>query len=192
MALVTNRIALLIDGANLHATARALGFGIDYKRLLLQFGGRGISLKALFFAAVLDGPEFATAQPLIDWLGYNGYTVVTKNGRQFFDANRNCKIKANMQIELAVRAMELAPHTDELVLFSGDGDFRPLVEAVQRRGVRVTIVSSNSSEPSMVANELRRQADVFIDLKDLRPMVERDSTSASFSAGSAATSRTQR
>lgn len=118
---------------------------------------------------------------MIDWLGYNGYTVVTKDAKEFVDANGNRKIKGNVDVELAVHAMELAPHTDELVLFSGDGDFRPLVDAVQRRGVRVTVISSNSSEPSMVASELRRQADVFTDLKDLRSKIERDLTSASSS-----------
>jgi NYN domain len=78
-----------------------------------------------------------------------------------------------MDIELAVDAMELAKHVDQIVLFSGDGDFRSLVEAVQRRGVLVTVVSTISSHPPMIADELRRQADVFIDLAALRSKIER-------------------
>jgi uncharacterized LabA/DUF88 family protein len=79
-----------------------------------------------------------------------------------------------MDIELAVDAMEMAPHVDHIVLFSGDGDFRSLVEAVQRRGVRVTVVSSISTQPQMCADELRRQANVFLDIVDLQPKIIRD------------------
>ena len=174
MTLTANRIAVLIDGTNLHATARALGFEIDYKRLLLEFEGRGTLVRALFFMTVTENPEFATVRPVIDWLGYNGYTVVTKIAKEFVDANGNRKIKGNIDVELAVHAMELAAHADELILFSGDGIFRPLVASVQRRGVRVTVVSTISVEPWMIADELRRQTDVFTDLNDLRSRVERE------------------
>ena len=91
------------------------------------------------------------------------------------------KVKGNMDIELAVDAMELAGHVDQIVLFSGDGDFRPLVEAVQRRGVRVTVVSTISSQPPMVADELRRQADAFIDLVELQSKIVRDPSERSTS-----------
>jgi len=111
---------------------------------------------------------------LIDWLDYNGYTVVTKATKEFVDASGRRKVKGNMDIELAVDAMELAQHIDQMVLFSGDGDFRSLVEAVQRRGVRVTVVSTISSQPPMIADELRRQADVFTDLVELKTKVGRD------------------
>jgi uncharacterized LabA/DUF88 family protein len=168
------RIALFIDGANLHATAKALGFDIDFKRLLREYQSRGTLLRALYYTAVIEDQEYSSLRPLIDWLEYNGYTVVTKAAKEFTDASGRRRIKGNIDIELAVDAMELAAHADEIVLFSGDGDFRPMVEAVQRRGVRVTVVSTTSSQPPMIADELRRQADVFIDLAELRPKISRD------------------
>jgi uncharacterized LabA/DUF88 family protein len=170
----SDRIALFIDGANLHATAKTLGFDIDYKRLLKEFQSRGTLVRAFYYTAVVEDQEFSSIRPLIDWLDYNGYTVVTKATKEFVDASGRRKVKGNMDIELAVNAMELAEHVDQMVLFSGDGDFRSLVEAVQRRGVRVTVVSTISSQPPMVADELRRQADVFTDLMELRSKLGRD------------------
>jgi uncharacterized LabA/DUF88 family protein len=169
-----NQLALLIDGPNLYQTAKTLGFDIDYKRLLAECQGRGTVLRALYYSAVTEDQEgFSGVRPLLDWLGYNGYTVVTKATKEFIDANGRRKIKGNMDIELAVDAMELAEHVDQIVLFSGDGDFRSLVEAVQRRGVRVTVVSTISSQPPMIADELRRQADVFTDLAELQSKISR-------------------
>jgi uncharacterized LabA/DUF88 family protein len=169
-----NRIALFIDGANLHSTARMLGFDIDYKRLLMEFKGRGTLVRAFYYTAInIDDQEFSSIRPLLDWLDYNGFTVVTKPTKQFTDPSGNRKIKGNMDIELAVDVMELADRVDQIVLFSGQGDFRSLVEAVQRRGVRVTVVSTISSQPPMVADELRRQADVFTDLIELQPKLGR-------------------
>ncbi|MGB6434175.1 MAG: NYN domain-containing protein, partial [Bradyrhizobium sp.] len=138
-----SKIALFIDGANLYATAKTLGFDIDYRRLLKEFRGRdGVLLRAFYYTAVIEDQEYTSIRPLIDWLDYNGYTVVTKAAKEFIDASGRRKVKGNMDIELAVDAMELAEHVDQMVLFSGDGDFRSLVEAVQRRGVRVTVVST--------------------------------------------------
>src|SRR5665213_907606 len=170
----SERIALFIDGANLHATAKALGFDIDYKRLLAEFQRRGGLVRAYYYTAVIEDQEFSSIRPLIDWLDYNGYTVVTKSTKEFVDASGRRKVKGNMDIELAVDAMELASHIDQMVLFSGDGDFRSLVEAMQRRGVRVTVGTTISSQPPMVADELRRQADAFVDLVELRSKVSRD------------------
>jgi uncharacterized LabA/DUF88 family protein len=167
-----SRIALFIDGANLHATSRTLGFDIDYKRLLAEFGSRGVVLRAFYYSAM--DPELSSLRPLLDWLDYNGYTVVTRPSRESVDAGGGRKFKGNLEVDLAVDAMELAGHIDEMILFSGDGDFRPLIEAVQRRGVRVTVVSTASSKPPIVADELRRQADVFIDLVELRTKIGRD------------------
>ena len=170
-----SQIALFIDGANLYATAKALGFDVDYRRLLKEFRSRaGVLLRAFYYTAVIEDQEYTSIRPLIDWLDYNGYTVITKATKEFIDASGRRKVKANMDIELAVDAMELAEHVDQMVLFSGDGDFRSLVEAVQRRGVRVTVVSTISSQPPMIADELRRQADVFIDLIELRPLISRE------------------
>jgi uncharacterized LabA/DUF88 family protein len=174
MSSASPRIALFIDGPNLYATARTLGFDIDYKRLLSEFQGRGTLLRAFYYTAINEDQEFSSIRPLVDWLDYNGYTVVTKATKEYVDASGRRKVKGDMDIELAVDAMELAGHLDEMILFSGDGDFRSLVEAVQRRGVRVTVVSSIASQPAMVADELRRQADVFTDLVELRARVGRD------------------
>jgi uncharacterized LabA/DUF88 family protein len=174
MSPASDKIALFIDGANLYATAKTLGFDIDYKRLLKEFQSRGTLVRAFYYTAIIEDQEYSSIRPLIDWLDYNGYTVVTKATKEFIDASGRRKVKGNMDIELAVDAMELAEHVDQIVLFSGDGDFRPLVEAVQRRGVRVTVVSTISSQPPMIADELRRQADVFTDLVELRNKIGRD------------------
>ena len=168
------KIALFIDGANLYATAKSLGFDIDYKRLLREFHSRGYLVRAFYYTAVIEDQEYSSIRPLIDWLDYNGYTVVTKATKEFVDQTGRRKVKGNMDIELAVDAMELAGHIDHMVLFSGDGDFRSLVEAMQRRGVRVTVVSTISTQPPMVADELRRQADVFLDIVELQPKIGRD------------------
>ena len=170
----SNRIALFIDGANLHATAKALGFDIDYRRLLKEFEGRGSLLRAFYYTAIIEDQEYSSVRPLTDWLSYNGYTVVTKAVKEFTDASGRRKVKGNMDIELAVDAMDLVDQIDQMVLFSGDGDFRSLVEAVQRRGVRVTVISTISSQPPMIADELRRQADVFTDLAELQSKLSRD------------------
>jgi uncharacterized LabA/DUF88 family protein len=170
----SEKIALFIDGANLHGTAKALGFDIDYKRLLKEFQSRGTLLRAFYYSALIDDQEFTSIRPLIDWLDYNGYTVITKPAKEFDDGEGRRKFKRSMHIELAVNAMELAEHVDQIVLFSGDGDFRSLVETVQRRGVHVTVVSTISSQPPMIADELRRQADVFTDLMELKSKISRD------------------
>ena len=170
----SSRIALFIDGANFYSTAKTLGFDIDYKRLLNEFQSRGTLLRAFYYTAIIEDQEFSSIRPLIDWLDYNGYTVVTKPAKEFDDGDGRRKIKRNMQMELVIDAMELAEHVDEIVLFSGDGDFRSMVEAVQRRGVRVTVVSSHVSQPPMIADELRRQADVFSDLVELKSKIGRD------------------
>jgi uncharacterized LabA/DUF88 family protein len=169
-----DRIALFIDGANLYATAKSLGFDIDYKRLLKEFQSRGKLIRAYYYTALVEDQEYSSIRPLIDWLDYNGFSVVTKPTKEFVDALGRRKVKGNMDIELAVDVMELSDHLDHIVLFSGDGDFRSLVEAVQRKGVRVSVVSTNMTQPAMVADELRRQADEFIELVNLMAKIGRD------------------
>jgi uncharacterized LabA/DUF88 family protein len=169
-----DKLALFIDGVNLYATVKALGFDIDYKRLLAEFPSWGTLVRAYYYTAIIEDQEYSSIRPLIDWLDYNGYTVVTKTTKEFIDASGRRKMKGNMDVELAVQAMELAEHIDHLVLFSGDGNFRPLAKAVQRRGVRITVVSTIASQPQMVADELRRQADDFVDIIELQPFVSRD------------------
>ena len=132
-------------------------------------------MRAFYYTTLIEDQEFSSIRPLIDWLDYNGYTVVTKLTKEFVDATTGRrKVRGSMDVELAVSAMELADHVDQIVLFSGDGDFRSLVEALQRRGVRVTVVSTLSTQPPMIADDLRRQADVFIDLLELKPKIGRD------------------
>lgn len=169
-----DKLALFIDGANLYATAKALGFDIDYRRLLAEFRNWGTLVRAYYYTAIIEDQEYSSMRPLIDWLDYNGYTVVTKATKEYVDAAGRPKVKGSMDVELAIHAMELAEHIDHLVLFSGDGDFRALAEAMQRRGVRVIVVSTIASQPPMIADELRRQADDFIDMIELQPFVSRD------------------
>jgi uncharacterized LabA/DUF88 family protein len=173
----TERVALFIDGANLYATAKALGFDIDYKRLLGVFRQKGQLVRALYYTALAEDQEYSSIRPLIDWLDYNGYTMVTKPTKEFTDATGRRKIKGNMDIELAVDAMRLADSLDHIVLFSGDGDFRSLVAALQQKGKRVSVISTLQTQPPMVADDLRRQADQFIDIADLEALIGRDTGS---------------
>ncbi|MBX2854779.1 MAG: NYN domain-containing protein [Rhodobacteraceae bacterium] len=168
------RLALFIDGSNLYAAAKSLGFDIDYKKLRTEFAQRGKLVRALYYTALVEDQEYSPIRPLVDWLDYNGFTMVTKPAKEYTDAMGRRKVKGNMDLELAVDAMEIANSIDHMVLFSGDGDFRVLVEAIQRKGVRVSVVSTIRSQPPMIADELRRQADNFIDLEDLRSIVGRE------------------
>lgn len=167
------RLALFIDGANLFAAGKSLGFDIDYRLLRQEFMRRGKLVRAFYYTALLENEDYSPIRPLIDWLNYNGYTLVTKPAKEYVDSLGRRKVKGNMDIELAVNAMELAPRLDHAVLFSGDGDFRPLVESLQRQGVRVSVVSTIRSQPPMIADELRRQADNFIELDELRDIIGR-------------------
>ncbi|MDX6748210.1 NYN domain-containing protein [Geminicoccaceae bacterium 1502E] len=169
----TDRIALFIDGANLYQAARAIGFDIDYRRLLEVFSSDCRFVRAYYYTALLDEQEYSPIRPLVDWLDYNGYTMVTKPLKEFTQATGRRKYKGNMDVEIAVDVMEVAEHVDHVVLISGDGDFRRLVEAVQRRGVRVTVISTIRTSPPMIADELRRQADTFLDLAELQPLIAR-------------------
>ena len=170
----TERVALFIDGANLYATAKTLGFDIDYKRLLGLFRQKGQLVRALYYTALAEDQEYSSIRPLIDWLDYNGYTMVTKPTKEFTDSMGRRKVKGNMDIELTVDAMKLSEQLDHVVIFTGDGDFRALVQALQERGKRVSIVSTLQTQPPMVADELRRQADQFIDIADLEQLICRD------------------
>ena len=167
------RLALFIDGSNLYTAAKSLGFDIDYKLLRMEFMRRGKLVRAFYYTALLDNDEYSPIRPLVDWLNYNGFTMRTKPAKEYTDSQGRRKVKGNMDIELAVDALELAQRLDHVVLFSGDGDFRPLVESLQRQGVRVSVVSTIRSQPPMIADELRRQADNFIELDELRDVIGR-------------------
>ena len=167
------KVAVFIDGANLHATARTLGFDIDFRKLVELFSSEGRLVRAFYYTAVQEDLEYSPIRPLLDWLDYNGFTLVTKPTKEFTDATGRRRIKGNMDVEIAVDMMALAGKVEHMVLFSGDGDFRRLVEAVQREGVRVGVVSSLRNSSPMMADELRRQADAFVELADLAPQIAR-------------------
>ena len=169
----TDKIALFIDGANLYSAARGLGIDIDYKKLLDEFRKRGVLVRAYYYTALVDDQDYSPIRPLVDWLDYNGFTVVTKPAKEYTDATGRRRFRGDMDVEIAVDMLSMADRADHLVLFSGDGDFRRLVEAVQQKGVRVTVVSTVKSQPPLASDDLRRQADLFVDLADLAAIVGR-------------------
>ena len=167
------RIAVFIDGANLYATAKALDFDIDYKELLLLFKSKATLVRAYYYTILIEDQEYSPIRPLVDWLDYNGYTLITKPAKEFTDSTGRRRVRNSIDIELAVDVMEVASKVDHIVLLTGDGAFRRLIEAVQRQGTRVTVVSSVSVSPPLVADEIRRQADNFVDLAGLRDEISR-------------------
>ena len=170
------KIAVFIDGANLYGAARALDFDMDYKKLLEYFRSNGRLVRAAYYTALSEDQDYSPIRPLVDWLDYNGFTMVTKPLKEFTDASGRRKVKGKMDVEMTVDMMEIADHVDHIILFSGDGDFRRLVEGVQRKGPRVTVVSTIKAQPPMVADELRRQADEFVDLQSLISKIGREAS----------------
>jgi uncharacterized LabA/DUF88 family protein len=168
------RIGLFIDGANLFSTSKALDFDIDYRKLLDEFRKRGRLTRANYYTALLENEDFTPLKPLVDWLDYNGFNVITKPAKEFTDESGRRRIKGDMDVELAVDIISAAAYLDHIILFTGDGDFRYAVEHCQRKGARVTVVSSLKARPPMISDDLRRQADGFIDLADLKSMVGRE------------------
>jgi uncharacterized LabA/DUF88 family protein len=165
--------SIFIDGSNLYASIKALGLSaIDYKKILSHFDGT--IHKALYFTALPPKEEQSSLRPMVDYLEYNGWGVIQKEWKQFVDpVTKAMKTKGNMDVELTTMALELASYCSDVVLFTGDGDFRFLVETLQRRyGIRVTVVSTIATRPAMIADELRRQADTFIDIVDLHPKIK--------------------
>ncbi len=169
----TERLALFIDGANLYASGKTLGVEVDYRKLLEEFRRRGQLVRAYYYTALIENEDYSPIRPLVDWLQYNGFKVVTKPAKEFTDSNGRRRVKGDMDVEIAVDMLNLSAHVDHVVLFSGDGDLTRLVEAVQERGVRVSVVSTVKTSPPMIADELRRAADTFIELADLAELVGR-------------------
>lgn len=168
------KFAIFIDGANLYSAAKSLGFDIDYRKLLKLFEAEGRLVRAFYYTVLFEDQEYSPIRPLVDWLDYNGYTMVTKPVKSYTDSQGRHRVKGNMDMELAIDMLDMCHHLDHVILFSGDGDFRSLAAAVQRRGVRVSVVSTIKSQPPMIADELRRQADNFIDLSDLAQTIARN------------------
>lgn len=171
----TEKTAIFIDGANLYKAARNLGFDMDYKSLLAKSRECSNLLRAYYYTAMQEdkGQDYSPLRPLVDWLDYNGYTMVTKPTREFVDSHGRKRYKGSVDIELVVDMMTLADNLDHIILFTGNGDFRRAIEALQFKGVRVTVVSTVKSSPPMASDELRRQADLFIDLNDLEDTIGR-------------------
>lgn len=167
------KIAVFIDGSNLYATSRTLGFDIDYRKMLTFLQSKGYVLRAYYYTTLIEDQEYSSIRPLIDWLDYNGYRVITKPAKEFTDAAGRRRIKGNMDLELALDALELVDRVDHFMLFSGDGDYRRLVEALQRKGAKVSVVSTTVTQPPMISDDLRRQADHFIDLVSLKDDIGR-------------------
>ncbi len=167
------RVALFIDGANLYSASKALGFDMDYRKLLNEFKQRGRFIRAAYYTAIVEDQEFSPIRPLVDWLDYNGYSLVTKPAKEYSDATGRRRFKGDMDVEIAVDLMEAAAYLDHAFLFSGDGDFLPAIAAVQRKGVRVSVVSTIKSNPPMAADDTRRAADDFVDLADLVNLIGR-------------------
>lgn len=167
------RTFAFIDGPNLHATVRALGFEIDYRKLLEHLRSQNKLVRILYYTAIVEDQEFSTFRPLADWLDYNGYTMVTKPARGYTDATGRRRFRTSMDVELAVDAMRLADSADHVILFSGEQSFSSLVSALQQKGKRVTVISTIETQPAMVADELRRQADHFIDIDSLQSQIAR-------------------
>lgn len=167
------RIAVFIDGANLYATAKALDFDIDYKKLLLLFKSTASLVRAYYYTVLIEDQEYSPIRPLVDWLDYNGYTLITKPAKDYTDSTGRRRIRNSIDIELAVDVMEMAGKVDHIVLMTGDGGYRRLIEAVQRQGTRVTVISTVSVSPPLIADEIRRQADSFVDLSSLRGEISR-------------------
>src|SRR6478736_5373921 len=186
------RLAIFIDGANLYSAARGLAFDIDYKRLLELFSTKGRLIRAYYYTALVEDEEYSPIRPLVDWLDYNGYSLVTKAARQYTDSQGRKRWRSDMDVEIAVDKMEMSASADHLVLLSGDGDCRVLVEAVQRKGARVTVVSTVKSQPPMASDDLRRQADNFVDLADLSDIIGRPSRLPRFIQESKAAERERR
>jgi uncharacterized LabA/DUF88 family protein len=169
----SEKTVVFIDGANLYATARGLDFDIDYKKLLALFREKSNLVRAYYYTVLIEDQDFSPIRPLVDWLDYNGYTLITKPAKDFTDSNGRRRIRNSIDVDLAVDMLEIAERVDHVVLFSGDSGYRRLIEAVQRRGARVTVVSTTAGNTASVADELRRQADSFVDVRELRGEIAR-------------------
>ncbi len=167
------RLALFIDGANLYSAARGLGLEIDFRKLISEFRKKGRLLRANYYTTILETDEHNPVRPLVDWLSYNGFNTIVKNAREYTDREGRKRVRGSMDVELATDMLELSAHLDHVVLFSGNGDFRRVVEAIKAKGVRVTVISTVKSQPQMIGDELRREADVFIDLEEMTDLIAR-------------------
>ncbi len=173
MLIKKEKTAIFIDGSSLHTAARTLGFDIDYQKLLKYFKKETNVIRAYYYTALLDGQDYSPLKPLVDWLDYNGYHMTTKTAKEYIDPQGKIRVKGSIHVELSVDAMEIAKKIDHAILFVGDSDFLSLIEALQRRAIKVTVVSTLKSQPPMIADRVRRRADDFIDLIDMKNRISR-------------------
>jgi uncharacterized LabA/DUF88 family protein len=169
----SERVAIFIDGANLYSAAKGLTFDIDYRKLLEEFRKHGRFIRASYYTALVEEQDFSPIRPLVDWLDYNGYTLVTKPAKEYTDGAGRRRYKGDMDVEIAIDLLQAANFADHAFLFSGDGDFVAAIEAAQRKGMRVSVVSTIKSNPPMASDDIRRAADNFIDLTDLANLIGR-------------------
>ena len=149
------RIALFIDGPNLYSAARSLGFDIDYKNLLDVFRQKGSLVRAFYYTALVEDQEYSPIRPLIDWLDYNGYTMVTKPAKEHTDASGRRKVKGNMDIELAIDMLEMAQHIDHAVRHAAtrmpttcrtSSKIRPRADQRRRTPKRVSTIATTCTK----------------------------------------------
>jgi uncharacterized LabA/DUF88 family protein len=173
------RTALFIDGPNLFMAAKLLQTQIDYRSLLTHFNENSNLLRASYYSTVVETPgdQYISLTPLLDFLDYNGYTVVKKMSREYTDAQGNRKAKNHtMKVEMTIDMIELAPRLDHVVLFSGDGDLLMLVDTLKRKGVRTTIVSTVHGETPVISDDMRRIGDSFVDLHAVMDIIGKPQT----------------
>ncbi|MBL8537229.1 MAG: NYN domain-containing protein [Hyphomonadaceae bacterium] len=167
------RTVLLIDGANLYSATRGLAFDIDYRKLLDEFRKHGRLIRAYYYTAVAEDQDFSPIRPLVDWLDYNGFAVVTKPAKEYLDATGRRRFKGDMDVEITVDLLQTADFADHAFLFSGDGDFVAAIHAAQRKGLRVSVVSTTRSNPPMASDDIRRACDHFVEITDLANLIGR-------------------
>lgn len=173
------RTALFIDGADLDATCKALGFHVDFKKVLELFRNTTHLIRATYYALYSEQQEYSPVRPLVDWLGYNGYMTVSKPAKEITDSSGRHYVANSIAVELSIDAIQLAPSVDHVILFSGAADFRSLLAALQKIGRRVTVISSRKAGERSVSDELRRQCDQFLELDDLQNQIALELPSAS-------------
>lgn len=174
---------VLIDGSNLYEGARSSRITIDYARLLDLLNDDGLLLRAYYFTALMDKTIESPVRKTVDWLSHNGYICVTKEAKEYpvvenyiedghVRSRTVKKLKGNVDIEIATYAFTMSARLKltELWLFSGDGDFTLMVKEIQETyAMKVYVVSATG----MVSNDLRRQADKYINLMDIADDIRR-------------------
>lgn len=154
---VLPRLAIFVDVPNILYGAEASGVRLNWGKVA-DFLSHGRTLvRAIAYAPISDDPDARTENerfvvPFLD----HGYRIATKQLKRFSGGS----VKANFDVELAIDVLTMSDRVDVIVLVSGDGDFRRLVEIVGARGVRVEVMAFGKSTSS----DLRQVADRYIDI----------------------------